>query len=96
MNRTVGPVLAAVGLFLFAQAAQADWTLAKRITWNSGGSGSRTLPLIPPTIFTWSGLMARPGTMRFITGRAPMEGDLDAGQKTHLDLERFWISGPCR
>jgi len=25
-------------LFLFAQAAQADWTPAKRMTWNSGAS----------------------------------------------------------
>ncbi len=32
--------LLAAGLFLFAQAAQADWTPAKRLTWNSGGSYS--------------------------------------------------------
>jgi hypothetical protein len=28
------------GLFLFAQAAQADWSAAKRLTWNAGGSWS--------------------------------------------------------
>jgi BNR repeat-like domain len=31
-------MIAALGLFLFAQAAQADWTPAKRLTWNSGMS----------------------------------------------------------
>jgi len=33
-------VIAALGLFLFAQTAQADWTPAKRLTWNSDWSGS--------------------------------------------------------
>jgi len=37
MKRTV-PMVAALGLFLFAQAAQADWTPAKRLTWTSGKS----------------------------------------------------------
>ncbi len=32
--------LLVVGLFLFVQAAQADWTPAKRLTWTSGGSYS--------------------------------------------------------
>jgi hypothetical protein len=37
MKRT-GLMSAALGLFLFVQAAQADWTQAKRLTWNSGYS----------------------------------------------------------
>ena len=37
MKRT-GLMMVAFGLFLFAQAAQADWTPAKRLTWNSGDS----------------------------------------------------------
>ena len=37
MKRTV-LMLAALGVFLFAQAAQADWAPAKRLTWNSGQS----------------------------------------------------------
>jgi hypothetical protein len=32
------PMILAIGLYLFAQAAQADWTPTKRITWTSGGS----------------------------------------------------------
>jgi len=34
MKRT-GLMMLAIGLFLFAQVAQADWTPAKRITWTS-------------------------------------------------------------
>ena len=37
MKRT-GLMLAAFGLILFAQAALADWTPTKRLTWNSGDS----------------------------------------------------------
>jgi BNR repeat-like domain len=37
MKRTV-LMIAAVGLFLFSQAAKAGWTPAKRITWTSGWS----------------------------------------------------------
>jgi hypothetical protein len=37
MKRTVF-VIAALGLFLFCQAAQADWTPAKRITWTTYAS----------------------------------------------------------
>jgi len=37
MKRT-GFVLWTVGFFLCAQAAQADWTPARRLTWNPGGS----------------------------------------------------------
>jgi len=37
MKRT-GLIFAALGLFLFAQAGQADWTPTKRLTWTSGGS----------------------------------------------------------
>jgi len=37
MKRTAS-VIAALGLFLFAQAARADWTPAKRLTWTSGTS----------------------------------------------------------
>jgi uncharacterized cupin superfamily protein len=37
MKRT-GLMIAALALFLFAQAAQADWTPAKRLTWTSGES----------------------------------------------------------
>jgi len=29
-------MIATLGLFLLAQAAQADWTPAKRLTWTSG------------------------------------------------------------
>jgi hypothetical protein len=39
MKRT-GLILVALGLFLFAQAAQAQWTQAKRLTWTSGDSFS--------------------------------------------------------
>jgi hypothetical protein len=31
-------MIVALGLFLFAQAAHADWTRAKKLTWNSGNS----------------------------------------------------------
>ena len=31
-------IIVALGLFFFAQAAQADWTPAKRLTWTSGSS----------------------------------------------------------
>ena len=37
MKRT-GIVIAAFGIFLFAQLAQAQWTSARRLTWNSGKS----------------------------------------------------------
>jgi len=37
MKRT-GLMIAAVGLFLFAQSARAEWAPAKRLTWNSGSS----------------------------------------------------------
>lgn len=33
-----GLMIAALGLFLFSQAAQADWTVSRRITWTSGES----------------------------------------------------------
>lgn len=36
--KRIGPVLLTIGLFLFAQAAQADWGPTKRLTWNSGDS----------------------------------------------------------
>ena len=39
MKRTV-LVIAALGLFLFAQSAQADWIARKRLTWNAGASYS--------------------------------------------------------
>jgi len=45
MNRTVGFVLAAVGLFLSRQAAQADWTPARGSPGILEGPGSQTLPL---------------------------------------------------
>ena len=37
MKRT-GSIIAVLGLFLFAQAAQADWSANKRLTWTSGAS----------------------------------------------------------
>jgi BNR repeat-like domain len=37
MKRTASAI-AALGLFLFTQPAQADWSAAKRLTWNSGFS----------------------------------------------------------
>ena len=37
MKRTV-LAIAALGLFFFAQVAQADWTSARRLTWNTGNS----------------------------------------------------------
>ena len=36
MNRTKSLIIAALGIFLFAQAAQADWTSRKRLSWSSG------------------------------------------------------------
>jgi len=36
--KRIGLVIAALGLFLFAQSAQAQWTSARRLTWNSGRS----------------------------------------------------------
>ena len=36
--KRAGPLIAVLGLFLFGQAAQADWSAAKRLTWNSGDS----------------------------------------------------------
>jgi len=36
--RRMALIMAAFGLFLFVQTAQADWTPAKRITWTSGES----------------------------------------------------------
>ena len=44
MKRT-GIMLAAFGLFLFVQTAQADWTTIKRITWTSGGSYAQALAI---------------------------------------------------
>ena len=37
MKRT-GSMIPAICLFLLAQAAQAQWTPAKRLTWSSGNS----------------------------------------------------------
>jgi hypothetical protein len=34
----MGLVILAIGIFLFVQAAQADWTPVKRLTWTSGFS----------------------------------------------------------
>jgi len=36
--KRIGLMTAALGFFLFAQAAQAQWTPAKRLTWSSGNS----------------------------------------------------------
>jgi BNR repeat-containing family member len=44
MKRT-GLMFAVLGLFLFAQAAQADWTPAKRLTWTSGSSGGPAIAI---------------------------------------------------
>jgi hypothetical protein len=44
MKRT-GLVIASLGLFLFAQAALADWTPAKRLTWSSGNSSDPAIAI---------------------------------------------------
>jgi BNR repeat-like domain len=44
MKRT-GLMIAALGLFLFAQAAQAQWTAAKRLTWTAGGSNEPVIDI---------------------------------------------------
>jgi len=36
--KRIGLMLLAMGLFLFVQLAEADWTPAKRLTWNAGDS----------------------------------------------------------
>jgi Neuraminidase (sialidase) len=36
--KRLGLIITALGLFLFAQRVQADWTSAKRLTWTSGSS----------------------------------------------------------
>jgi hypothetical protein len=41
--KRIGILIAALGLFLFVQAAQADWTPAKRLTWTSGSSQNPTI-----------------------------------------------------
>jgi hypothetical protein len=46
MKRT-SLMLAAFGLFLFAPIAQADWTPAKRLTWNSGDSRNAAIAVDP-------------------------------------------------
>jgi hypothetical protein len=38
--KRVGILIATIGIGLLAQIARADWTPAKRLTWNYGGSGS--------------------------------------------------------
>ena len=38
-----GLTIAALGFFLFTQGAQADWTAARRLTWNSGISVNSTI-----------------------------------------------------
>jgi hypothetical protein len=47
MKRT-GQIILALGFFLMAQAAQADWTATKRLTWNSGGSWAAAIGAYPP------------------------------------------------
>ena len=47
MKRT-GQIIFALAFLLFAQAAQADWTAAKRLTWNSGGSWASAIGAYPP------------------------------------------------
>jgi hypothetical protein len=44
-------IIAALGLFVFARAVQADWTPVKRLTWNSGESRA---PVI--AVDTWGNL----------------------------------------
>jgi len=36
--KRMGILILAIGLFLFVQVSQADWTSAKRLTWTSGHS----------------------------------------------------------
>jgi hypothetical protein len=36
--KRVGSIAAAIGLFLFAQTARADWGGAQRLTWTAGDS----------------------------------------------------------
>ncbi len=43
MRRNWGPAIAATAFFLFAQAAQAGWTPAQRLTWTSGASSRPAL-----------------------------------------------------
>ena len=38
MRRTVRIVIVALASFLLAQAARADWTSVRRLTWTSGAS----------------------------------------------------------
>ena len=47
MKRT-GQIISALALLLFAQAAQADWTATKRLTWNSGSSWASAIGAYPP------------------------------------------------
>jgi hypothetical protein len=47
MKRT-GQIILALGFFLMAQAAQADWTATKRLTWNSGSSWASAIGAYPP------------------------------------------------
>jgi len=46
MKRT-GLVIATLGLFLFVQVAQADWTPAKRLTWTAGNSSIPAIAIDP-------------------------------------------------
>jgi len=41
-------IILAIGLFLFVQAAQADWTPAQRLTWTSGTSWYPAVAAFPP------------------------------------------------
>jgi len=43
--KRIGPMITALGLFLCAQLAQADWTTAVRLTWTSGDSYGPTMAI---------------------------------------------------
>jgi len=45
--KRIGLMILAIGLFLFAPAAQADWTPAKRLTWASGNSFNPDIAVDP-------------------------------------------------
>ena len=86
--KRMGLIIAGLGFFFFASAAQADWTPAKRLTWTSGSSYSPIMAIDSNNIIHVVWYEATPGKMVIFYKRSA-----DLGTTWSSSKRLTWTSG---
>jgi hypothetical protein len=81
-------IIGALGLVLFAQAAQADWTAAKRLTWTGGASWYPAVAAFPPGDIYVVWCDETPGNREIFFKRST-----DGGASWSANKRLTWTSG---